>query len=295
MPQQPISRFFPARRRTTGKTTQSTMSRYYKKKTYKKKYPARLAGSRLNYQIAKQVSKAMHSVSESKIQPMTRFDEVNPTPIQPLAQAYTTSYVIGAIPTVWTGITGINSLTDFEFPQGNVRDGDSLFLKKSHISLDIEMNQTLPSRQVCEFRVLFFKTRRATTPLGISHSYAENLFLDIDGSYFGHSTSGKNGTDLMTQPVNKKFWYCMMDKKFILSPVQNGASPSAASTGVNACKRSFKFDIPFNKKVSFELGNTPEDVDYRTVVAIYAKTVGRDGVADVWETNVRGLTTYLDN
>lgn len=274
----------------------------------KRRYPGKPLGRQpskskaptIAKQIAKQVDKAMNKVSESKVLPMTRFDETNPTPIQALAQAYTTSYVIGDIPTVWTGITGINSLTNMAFPKGdNVgqREGDSIFLKKSQITMDIEMNQSLPGRQVCEFRVIMCKQKRIDTPTGISHSYAENLFLDIDGNYFGHSTAGKNGTDLMLQPINRKYWTASYDKKFVLSPVADGNNPGSAHTGVNACKRSFTFKIPFNKKVSFNTSgiDTPDNVDYRSVVIVYAKTVGRDGVADVWETNVRGLTTYLDN
>lgn len=228
-------------------------------------------------QIAQQVDKAMGKVNESKVSAMTRFDETNPTPIQALAQAYTTSYVIGSIPTVWTGISGINSLTNFAFPKGDndgQRNGDTIYLKKSQITMDIEMNQTLPGRQVCEFRVIMCKQKRGDTPTGISHAYDENLFLDIDGNYFGHGTPGKNGTDLMLQPINKKYWTVSMDKKFILSPVADGASPGSAHTGVNGCKKTFTVKIPFNKKVSFnQTGgvDTPDNVDYRSVLIVYAK------------------------
>lgn len=277
---------------STGKgVRQSTRKR--KTRYAKKSYPTRLSSSRINYAIAKQVNRAMSRVSENKVLPFTKFNEVNPTAIQLGAQAHTTQYMIGSIPTVWSGTRGLQSLSPFQFPG---RDGDSVYLTKSSISIELDMNQELPSRQITEFRVVCFKSVRADTPLGVSHQYKDNLFLDINGDYFGHETPGINGTDLMLQPINKKYWNVLSDQKFTMSPADdNNTTRNSGHYGVH---RSMRFNVPWFKKVDFsgDAGtNEPDNIDYRWVCAIFARPIGKDGFADSWETNVRGLTTFKDN
>lgn len=278
-------------------TLKKMMTKKFKKSRSKTKYPTRLSGSRINYTVARQVDRAMSRVSENKVSALTKFNEVNPTPIQVGAQAFTTQYMIGNIPTVWAGTRGLNSLTSFGFPTTGAmaRNGDSVYLNKTTLSIELDMNQTLPSRQVTEFRVITFKARRGDTPLGISHTYKTDLFLDVDGNYFGHETGGITGTDLMLQPVNKKYWNVLSDKKFTMSPSDDNASTyNSSKYGIH---RTMRFTIPWYKKVSFDApgSDSPDNIDFRWVVAVFARPIGKDGNADSWETNVRGLTTFKDN
>ena len=265
-----------------------------KKRSYRKKYPTRLTGSRLNYKIAKQVDKAMSRVTETKVLPMTKINEWNPTPIQTLAQAYTSQFCFGSIPAVWSGTRGLSSITNFQIPPAD-REGDYVYLNKSSLTVEVDMNQGVAGKGLCEFRVICFKSIRADTPVGISHAYKDDLFLDIDGGYFGHETPGVNGTDLMVQPVNKKFWHVLSDERFTLSPSNDGAVNNSNSSYYGS-HRTMKFSVPWYKKVSFDnLLNTPDNIDYRYVFAIFARPVGKDNAGDSWELNIRGLTTYKDN
>lgn len=296
VPRRSRTTYYRARPSTGSGVLQTTVRR--KTRYPRKKYPVRLQPSRQNYNMAVAVSKALSRVAETKVLAMTKFNEVNPTPIQLGAQAYTTSYTIGSIPTIWSGITGINSLTNFQFPQGDGasdRDGDSIFLKKSHFSIELDMNQNLPQRSVVEFRVIAFKPNRATDPVGITRNWGLGLFLDTDGNYFGHQTAGISGTDLMLQPINRRHYFVMSDRKFTLSPSADLAQALPSKfTGVNPISRTMLFNCPFNKKVHFEGANTPQNIDPHMCVVIYARPIGRDAVADVWETNVRGTTSFQD-
>ena len=56
----------------------------FKKRT-SKKLPARLTNSRVNYTVAKAVSRAIDKVSENKIVPLNKVDEAAPVRIQTLA------------------------------------------------------------------------------------------------------------------------------------------------------------------------------------------------------------------
>lgn len=288
-------KYVPSRARGKLQTSKKRKTTYGKKASY----PTRLTGSRINYVVAKQVNRAMSRVSENKINPFTKINELNPTPIQLGAVAHTLQFMIGDIPSIWTGTRGLNTITPFAFPQGDGqsnRDGDSIYLNKSVYTMELDMNQLLPGRQVTQFRVVCFKALRADTPQGIAHAYKDNLFLDTNGSYFGHETPGINGTDLMVQPINKKYWNVLHDQSFTMSPVSDNATTYNSS--YYGSHRTMRFNIPWYKKVSFEnpsFPDTPDNIDFRWVCAIFARPVGKDGNADSWEANIRGLTTFKDN
>lgn len=266
-----------------------------------KKLPARLAGSRINYQVNKAVARAMDQVSENKLRPLTNFNEEAPAPIQSLALAYTKSFTVGTIPTVWSGTTGLSALGGMNFPNGTgheQRVGKFLYLQKTHFTLEIDMGIDLDYQVPTEFRVICFKARRSNNPAGITNSYGDTLFISPAGNDFGHATAGINGSDLMMQPLNRKDWDIRSDRRFMLSnpTTVNGIASPASYSGKYPCMKRLTFNLPYYSKVEINnTSNAPADLDTNYVVAIYARSLAKDAFASKWEVTTRGTTTFKDN
>lgn len=304
--------FVPRRPRTTtykkkpSASKGSLVTSVRRKTYYRSKYarPARLRGSRVQYQINKAVSRAVNGLAENKIIALDNVNEVSPSRIQPLALATTKSFTLGNIPTVWSGITGLQTLSGMSFPLGvghAQRDGKYIYLQKTRVTMEIDMN-TIPDFSIpVEFRVICCKARRANNPSGITNNFSQTLFLGTDGNEFGHATTGINGTDLMVQPINKKDWSVFADKKFMLTNplLQQDLSGSGVTTTYAGKYPVFKrmvFNLPFNTKTEIDttMADRPADIDYNYVMVVYAKGLGKDYVADKYEINVRGSTTFKD-
>lgn len=286
---------------TYKKRPVATTSKYVprRKKTQRpRRMPARLQGSRSNYVINKAVSRAVNGMSENKLVPLTNFDEAVPTAIQPLAFAYTKSFAIGALPTQWVGTPGISSVGGMTFPNGTghaQRIGKYIYLQKTHFSMEID-TQVAENCVPTEFRVVCFKARRSTNPMGISNNFGNSLFLKPDGGNFGHQTSGINGTDLMMQPLNRKDWDVRKDTRFMLSHTALATSGpiNSQSSGKYPIFKRMTFNLPYYSKT--EIANdVPSDLDTSYVVAIFARSLAKDNYANHWEVNTRGTTTYKDN
>jgi len=250
------------------------------------------------------VSRALDKVSENKIVALTNVNEFTPSPIQSLAIATTKSFTLGNIPTPWTGSTGLSSVGGMSFPQGDThsdRNGKYIYLQKTRATLEIDMS-TIPNfAPPTEFRVLCIKARRANNPSGITNRFDQTLFLDTAGNVQGHSSTGVNGTDLMCQPVNKKDWVVFHDKKFMLTNPQNiqdvsGTGIHNVYAGKYPVFKRLIFNMPFNSKTEVNpVSNRPADIDYNYVIVVYAKGLGKDYLADKYECNLRGSTTFKDN
>lgn len=271
-----------------------------KRKSYvKKKYPARLAGSKINYVVNKAVAKAMNGVSENKIVGLTSYNETAPVANQALSLAYNKTFTVGSIPSVWSGITGLSPLGGMTFPPGNgpsQMNGRYIYLQKTHFSIEIDMSIDLDYAVPTEFRVVCFKTRRSNSPAGITHSYANTLFLNTDGTDFGHATSGITGSDLMLQPLNRKDWDIKSDKRFMLSSPApaNGIGTTVSTSSKYPVFKRLVYNLPYYAKTEIT-GNVPADLDTNYVVAIYARSLAKDAFASKWEVTTRGSTTFKDN
>lgn len=298
--------YVPRRKRTTTYSYKPSTARgvlqttVKRKTTYKrKKYPPRLAGSRYRYNVARVVNNVVNAIAENKITPVIPQNEVTFTPIQLGAIAHTKSFCIGTIPSVWSGIAGLTTLGGVQIPNGTgraQRNGHYVFLEKTHLRINLENNQ-LPGRCPVQVRMLVIKANRRNNPTGLSNPFDTTLFLDSGGNDFGHATAGINGTDLMVQPVNKKDWYCKLDKKFVMSPVnESDASNPSSNTSKYPITKEFVLNLPYYKKTEFDgLNNEPINLDSHWVVVFYARAIGKDQVADGLEVNIRGSTTFKDN
>jgi len=272
--------------------------------TFRRAYPARLTGSRINYQVAKAVSSAMNKVSENKIVALTNVNEALPSRIQALALATTKSFTLGSIPPTWAGVAGLQAVAGMEFPLGDThsdRNGKYIYLQKTHATLDIEMFNSPDFAPPTEFRVLCVKARRSNNPSGTTNRFDLSLFLATNGNEFGSATAGINGTDLMVQPVNKKDWVCLSDRKFMLTnpQIQQDLSGSTINTfyaGKYPIMKRLIYNMPFNAKTEINAtDNRPDDLDFNYVLVVYARTLGKDYLADNYECNLRGSTTFKDN
>lgn len=263
-----------------------------------KRYPPRLAASRKTYNQAMEISRVLNQVAENKITACTAVNEQTFTPIQLGALAHTCSFTIGTIPTTWSGITGIHNLGGMSIPNGTgraQRNGHYVYLEKTHLRFELDFNQ-LPSRCPVQVRMLVVKSNRRNNPVGFSNPYDTTLFLNNLGNEFGHATVGVNGTDLMVQPVNKKDWYVRMDRKFVMSPVNDSDATNPSSNASRyAITKDFVMNLPYYKKVEFDSANLPQNLDFNWAIIFYTRPIGKDQVADGLEINVRGSTIFKDN
>ena len=279
-------------------TFKSTNKRFVKKTIGKKRSVGRLNStiarfnsSRKRYFNTKRRSSVANAISETKLLTLLRKNELAPAPIQTGALAYMLNFTLGGVPSAWSGFTDLEGMTFPAGTQSNQRVGSYIYLKKSHLNLEIDMKNPGPSKSPVEFRVIVYKARRLAYPAGQTRDPATSLFLNEEGGDFGHTTSGVNGTDLMIQPLNKRIYTIKSDTKFVLSPPWN----TVGYSGHYPVLKRMSIDLPFYTKCHFENSTKPTDVDYHWAISIYARSVDKDSSANDWEVNTRGNTQYLDN
>lgn len=294
-------------RRTTTSTRKrpstSRPTRMYRKKTTTTSRPtskiARFNYSKKRYYKNRGIANLLSKFSETKYKRVKQINEQQPAAIQAGALAHMTNFVLGGVPTAWgSDYTDIEGITITQGAAESNRVGDYTYLKKTRVSLEIDMkeptggvaNTTLP----CEFRVIVFKSRRQAMPTGTSRAPQQSLFIDEICNDFGHQTAGINGTDLMLQPVNRRHFTIYKDMKFMLS---NPLNPTlgAAYSGHYPCMKRIYLDLPHYIKAHYENENFPTNYDYHYGIAVYARSLDKDTKADNWEVNIRGTTTYVDN
>lgn len=282
------------------KPTKSTRKTAKKSTVKPKAYNiARFNYSKRRYYNDRRISNMLSKFSETKYKACNKIDEKAPVAIQTGALAHMVCFVLGGSPTAWG--SDWNDIGGINLNQGvaeSQRIGDYTFLKKTRVTLDIDMkeptggttNTTLPN----EFRVVVFKSRRQAMPTGSVRAPQTALFLDETCNDIGHATSGINGTDLIIQPINRRHFCVIKDQKFMLS---NPLNPSlgAAYSGHYPCMKRITVDLPHYVKAHYEDSNLPTNYDFHYGIAIYARSLDKDTKADNFEVNLRGTTTYCDN
>jgi len=225
-----------------GSTKRSRLSPKYggaRRRAYASRYtskrPTRMRGSRMQYTINRAVARVMNGITENKLMPVTAVNESPGVPIQLGALAYYKGLVIGGIPPGWdSSLVNLDGVTIPQGTQDGERIGDSIFLRKTHLSIEIEAQTAFQQTAPKEFRVLVVKSRQAVMPAGATMFPQASLFLNSSGERFGYSTAGVNGSDLMLQPINKRNWSVYCDKTFHLSnPVANQVGDPTAAPFIN--------------------------------------------------------------
>lgn len=262
------------------------------------KTPPRFQYSKKTFKKNSKIANVLKQFSELKYRPWTSLDEAAPAAIQVGALAYQYGIVGGL--TVPAGWTNFNPLGGFQYSQGTGntgRDGRYMFLNKSTINMSIHMNSSPRNKAPTQFRMIVFKARRGTTPTGVSYDPNQTLFLAPNGNATGAGVGGINGNDLRLQPLNKRDWIIISDRKFTLQAPM--AAPSSESSSFQGKYPNFKqCRITLNQKAKALYDNStnePIDFDFHYGIVIYAMAVGRDELADGWEVNFRGTTTAYDN
>lgn len=280
------------RPRTNNKKKVYKKKSNYPKKSYRN-LPARMRVNKQRYFINKQIGSMLSKFSETKIIACKNQDQITPVAIQTGAQAYFTAFNIGLNPTD----SNFNPIGGIQITQGvdaDNRVGDYVYLRKTHITLKVEMinaNTVTPT----QFRIIVFKGRRSNNPYFTSPSAQSTLFLQPDGLKAGHITSGLTGLDLMMLPLNKRDWVIKFDKRFTMQNY-NQLSQSTAIYNHYPCFKDFKMNLPYYAKTKYGgSNNLPIDLDYRWNIIIYSHNVSRETSSEDFECTLRGTTTYQDN
>ncbi|AXQ66226.1 MAG: putative capsid protein [Cressdnaviricota sp.] len=277
----------PYRRKTTTRT-----KRVYRRRRNYTNVPARLRSNPTKYSINKMINRKLNQFSENKLVACADSNQLAPTAIQTGAQAFFVAYNIGIAPT-FTGSYILDGIRILQGVDNRSRIGDYIYLQKTHLTIKLEMinaNTVTPT----QFRMLVIKLRRYNNPAGVTSVPEESLFLDPDGSKFGHATAGKTGLDLMMQPTNKRDWVILKDQKFTLQNF-NQLSTTSAIYNHYPCYKDIQVNLPYYKKTKYGTNNLPIDMDYRYTVIFYAHNVSRETSSEDFEVTTRGTTSYKDN
>lgn len=270
----------------------ATKKKSYGRKRTVRSLPPRFRASKQRYYINKQINTMLNRYSENKLIACADSNQLAPTAIQTGAQAYFVAYNIGISPT-FTGSYILNGIRILQGVDQQSRIGDYIYLQKTHLSIKLEMtnaNTVTPT----QFRMLVIKLRRYNNPAGVTSVPEESLFLEPDGTKFGHATSGKTGLDLMMQPTNKRDWVILKDIKFTLQNF-NQLSSTTAIYNHYPCYKDIQVNLPYYKKTKYGGSNLPIDMDYRYTVIFYAHNVSRETSSEDFEVTTRGTTSYKDN
>lgn len=210
----------------------------------------------------------------------------------------------------------------FSFPKGdnnNERTGDYMFLKKSHLKMEIQMLPTNSSvslqglQSTTQFRFMIVKANRKYNKLGVSPIAGSSLFLTTENDQFGFGIAGQPSTastfSNMSQPINKRKWIVYKDTKFTLStPAQQFTDTSIpdsvtsidTSNSKYPVKKLLKIDLPIYKKTHFDSESTvPDSVDTQWLLVIQACptnycTEGVQAPRNI-RLNILGTTSASDN
>jgi len=262
--------------------------------------PARQQVSLAKYRRNKMISRAISQVAETQQIATKQIDEFQPVPIQVGALAYMqmirTGPNIANDPT--SGLAGVDGFTTTQGVSGSgERTGNYIYLKKTHLTVEVEMNANDTVKVPCNFRTIVFKRRRNANLASNLPVFQKDLFLQNNGQTVGHSTSGLNGSDLILQPVNKKDYIVFSDKKYTMTPLafhKDNANAGFFNSKYTSYKK-FVYNLPHFKKTHYDNNtNNPDDYDCNWYVVTYAKPLGKDSTAIGWEVNCRGTTTFTD-
>lgn len=260
-------------------------------------YPklARLVGGYVQRRRASQSTRNL--LAETKLLPLTVYNQKAPNPIQAGAKCYYMGFCLQSVPTGWD--TGLNDLSGIDIAQGvtgTTRIGNYVYYKKSHLTLQIDMNASVYQAPPTEFRFIIAKSRQSVMPAGSTDQPQTTLFLNTVGAQQGYQTAGFNGMDAMLMPLNKRDWVIFKDRKFTLSSpmMSDSDGGNVGYSGKYRCRKSIMCNLNHYKKTRLNPNNLPSDYDAHYLVYIFASSMGKDFNALNWEVSTRGTTSLLD-
>lgn len=286
------------------------------RRTYRKKmsYAAtriQRAYRRYKYQkVDKRIQKVLNSTGENKFQGFSGAclpPVPKPAGTQPISYHFLNSGVslAASLPEYAT------PMSLFRFPQGDgptERNGNSLYIKQSYIKGEIQMlpvigDASMTNNSAVEFRMLLVKANRKYNPLYVSPDPGGSLYLDTQNSEFGYDGTVASTFLNMNQPINKRRWVVMCDKKFTLSPpsvILDQVSDVSLQNPKYAIKKRFRLKLPVFKKCHFagNSANSPENVDTQWLFILQAVNSAYCNVGTTaprnYALNIYGTTTASD-
>lgn len=299
MPQTDIRSFFKStktrprtgrRMRKKGYAQSNKITSYYKPVNK----PSRLYSGKRTYNKTRRVTNAvMNNLCESKYQGARK--DCLQTVAKPGGTIRPMSYLF-----LNTGLdaSGIAGMSEYQTPlnlftfakgtNGDQRVGSYMYVKKSHIKMNVQClpitasdaeNEDKSLNSPLECRLMVVKANRKNDKLGVHHAPAQSLFIDTQNGAFGYSETGASIHMLMEQPINRRDWIVYKDYKFVIAPPAiehldiNGVL-NHGTTYVNSRypnKKRFEFNLPVYKKTHFEdTNNTPDDLDTQWLIILQA-------------------------
>jgi len=269
-------------------------------------------------QVNRVVSKVISKIGETKIQPTIPYFHQSPVRINSSPTfnnpTYVQGYVLGNKPASWSsGLTlgGLQylDLGSFDFAKGSdadQRNGDYMYAKRSTLNLNVMMRANDAGLKVAlpyRFRVITFRPKTSVKTPGSPSDPTTDLFIDTNGSSFGHGTSTSIGFMKLWQGIlNRKDYSILSDKKFMLTAPGSKTKndPGFDSHHVNLTgphSKDYLMRIPYQKKVKYDNAtNQPEDLNMATGILVYAQAVGdHKADSDLFETSIQGVSSFLDN
>lgn len=289
------SAYVPGTRRSRKKAA-TRIQRAYRRYRYQK--------------VDKRIQKVLNSSGENKFQ---GYSGACLAPVAKPAGSQPISYHF-----LNTGVSLATALPEFatpmslfRFPQGDGptnRNGNSLYIKQSYIKGEVQMlpvigGLTQTANSPVEFRMLVVKANRKYNPLYVSPDPGGSLFLDTQNDEFGYDGTVASTFLNMNQPVNKRRWVVMCDKKFTLSPpsvVLDQVSDVSLQNPKYAIKKRFRIKLPVFKKCHFNsnTANSPENVDTQWLFILQAVNSSYCNPGQVaprnYSLNIYGTTTASD-
>lgn len=313
-----------------------TMNRYKKKssKSLKKKAkskskPNRFKGSRVSsrYLLTRMVSKIMSNYGENKFRGNI-LECLNSVPKASLGGTQPLSYHLinlGRNMAAFAGTGWTNPMDLYQFPLGDAafqRQGRYMFLRKTHICMEIQMNQIADDANVSnnlnnqiQFRLMVVKANRKYQPYGEGSAGTArpntSLFLTSQNTAFGITDTTATTFEYVNNPINKRQFNVICDKKFTLSPPAVSWDNSQRSN-INAAnprfptKKTLHMDIPYYRKAFFQNDptaslNTPTNIDTQCMIILqavrssYCSTPITAPLAGTYSLTVQGTTSCRDS
>lgn len=239
-----------------------------------------------------------NQLAEVKLIPTNVYNELGPGPIAVGAWAYYVGFVLQSLPTGWDG--SLNNLSGIDVAQGltgSTRIGNYVYYKKTHLSLQVDMNALVYSAPPIEFRFVVLKSRQSVMPAGSTDQPQLTMYLNTVGAQQGYQTPGFNGMDLMQQPLNRRDWVIFRDQKFTLSSpmMTDSDGGNVGYSGKYPCRKNLHVNLNHWKKTRLSAANLPTDYDAHYLIYIFASAIGKDHTAANWEVSTRGTTSFTDS
>lgn len=296
-------------RKQSGRVRFPTTRGYRKKLGFKRRKLARTNVNKRRPGLNAKIFKAMRNYGETKLIPTIN---VSPTGSGNASGApdvrvvggsqqpgyYYAAILGGVLPVNWdANIKQLGGLSIEEGVKNNQRVGDYVWLKKTHLTIQLDMEPVLENRGPIQFRLIVVKQRMATVPTGLVYHPEASLFLKNDGDSFGYENGG-NEFQIQNMPINKRNWVCFRDQRFTLSPPQS-AIGDQFFTSMYPIRKNIVINLNHFKKTKYQDAeganqNRPLNYDGRYLVYLFASPMGSTLSADNWHVNMSGTTSFTD-